>query len=92
MSREPAAEFLVINDDDYAPSTLKASRAILNDSHHRTLTKSYISLLGARQLATGIILLTLVSQHKWTEIATVLAIIGIVVAGTNGIYISCNAV
>ncbi|KAJ9604854.1 hypothetical protein H2200_010969 [Cladophialophora chaetospira] len=50
--------------------------------------KSYISLMGVRQLATGITLLTFAYQQKWTEMATILAILGIVVAGTDGIYLS----
>ena len=56
--------------------------------HHRSLSMSYISLMGVRQLATGIILFTFAYQNKWTEVAIVLAIIGIVVAGTDGIYLS----
>ena len=44
--------------------------------------------MGARQLATGLILLTFAYQHKWTEAATILSIIGIVVAGTDGVYLS----
>ena len=52
------------------------------------LTRSYISLMGVRQLATGIILLTFAYQSKWTEMATILAIIGVLVAGTDGIYLS----
>ena len=56
--------------------------------HQRNLTLSYISLMGVRQLATGIILLTFAYQKKWTEMATILAIIGLVVAGTDGIYLS----
>lgn len=51
--------------------------------------KSYISLMGIRQLANGIILATFAYQGKWTEAATILAIIGIMVAGTDGIYLSC---
>ena len=58
-------------------------------SHYdHDLTMSYISLMGVRQLATGIILLTFAYQNKWTDVATILAIIGIVVAGTDGIYLS----
>ena len=49
---------------------------------------SYVSLMGIRQLATGITLLTFAYQKKWTEMATILAILGIVVAGTDGIYLS----
>ena len=55
---------------------------------HRSLTMSYISLLGVRQLATGLILLTFACQNKWTEMATILAIIGVIVAGTDGIFLS----
>ena len=55
---------------------------------HREVTKSYISLMGVRQLGTGIILLVFSLQNKWTEVATILAIIGIVVAGTDGIYLA----
>ena len=47
---------------------------------------SYVSLMGIRQLATGITLLTFAYQKKWTEMATILTILGIVVAGTDGIY------
>ena len=53
----------------------------------RSLTRSYIALMGVRQLATGIILLTFAYQEKWTEVATILAIIGMVVAGTDGMYL-----
>ena len=49
---------------------------------------SYVSLMGVRQLATGITLLTFAYQKKWTEMATILAILGIVVAGTDGFYLS----
>lgn len=59
--------------------------AVLHYNH--SLTLSYISLMGARQLATGIILLVFAYQQKWTEMATILAIIGIVVAGTDGIHL-----
>ena len=64
------------------------SRPMGNLHYHRSLTMSYISLMGVRQLATGIVLLTFACQNKWTEMATILAIIGIVVAGTDGIYLS----
>ena len=49
---------------------------------------SYVSLMGVRQLATGITLLTFAYQRKWTEIATILTILGIIVAGTDGFYLS----
>ena len=73
---------LIKNEDTITPRTT----AILH--YHRSLTMSYVSLMGVRQLATGIILLTFAYQRKWTEMATILAVIGIVVAGTDGIYLS----
>lgn len=50
-------------------------------------TVSYVSLMGVRQLATGITLLTFAYQQKWTEMATILTILGIIVAGTDGFYL-----
>lgn len=44
--------------------------------------------MGIRQLATGLTLLTFAYQEKWIEIATVLSILGIVVAGTDGICLA----
>jgi hypothetical protein len=73
---------IIDKEDEVSPKIA----AILH--HHRNLTMSYISLMGVRQLATGIILLTFAYQNKWIEMATILAIIGIVVAGTDGIYLS----
>jgi Domain of unknown function (DUF4267) len=64
------------------------SRTTVTSHDHRSLTMSYVSLMGVRQLATGIILLTFAYQNKWSEMATILSIIGIVVAGTDGIYLS----
>ena len=49
---------------------------------------TYVSLMGIRQLATGLTLLTFAYQGKWTEMATILSILGTVVAGTDGIYLS----
>ena len=49
---------------------------------------SYVSLMGIRQLAMGITLLTFAYQKKWTEMATILIILGIIVAGTDGFYLS----
>jgi Domain of unknown function (DUF4267) len=73
---------LIDNEDAVTPRT----KAILHD--HRSMTMSYISLMGVRQLATGIILLTFAYRNKWMEMATILSIIGIVVAGTDGMYLS----
>ena len=52
------------------------------------LAKSYVALMGARQLGTGIVLLIFAYQGKWTESATVLSTIGIVVAGLDGVYLA----
>lgn len=48
---------------------------------------TYISLMGVRQLATGIILLLFAFQRKWTEMAIMLSVLGIVVAGTDGAFL-----
>jgi hypothetical protein len=53
-----------------------------------TPVKSYISLLGIRQLATGLIILTFGYQGKWEEVATILVIIGLVVAWTDGVFLA----
>ena len=55
---------------------------------HGSSSMSYVALMGVRQLGTGIIILTFAYQNKWTEVATILAIIGILVAGTDAIYLS----
>ncbi|PVI00836.1 hypothetical protein DM02DRAFT_707164 [Periconia macrospinosa] len=47
----------------------------------------YVSLMGARQLSTGIILLIFAYQGKWEAMATVLSVIGIAVAGIDGLYL-----
>ncbi|KAF2431480.1 hypothetical protein EJ08DRAFT_610426 [Tothia fuscella] len=52
------------------------------------ITLSYVSLMGVRQLATGITLLIFAHQNKWTEMATILIILGLLVAGTDGFYLS----
>lgn len=51
-------------------------------------TLSYVSLMGIRQLATGLTLITFAYQKKWTEMATILTILGFVVAGTDGYYLA----
>ncbi|KAF2666623.1 hypothetical protein BT63DRAFT_313259 [Microthyrium microscopicum] len=52
-----------------------------------TVTTAYISLMGVRQLATGITLLVFASQRQWYEMATLLSILGFVVAGTDGYFL-----
>jgi len=59
-----------------------------SDQQYRSLAESYTSLMGVRQLGTGITILTFAYQGKWTEAATILAIIGIVVAGTDGFFLA----
>jgi hypothetical protein len=49
---------------------------------------AYVSLMGIRQLATGITLLTFARQGKWTEMATILVVLGSVVATTDGVFLS----
>ena len=72
------------NDED---AVILSASTTCSD-YHRSVTMSYVSLMGVRQLAIGIILLTFGYQNKWNESATILAIIGIIVAGTDGIYLS----
>ncbi|MCJ1317560.1 hypothetical protein MMC15_002885 [Xylographa vitiligo] len=71
--------------DDADAATVRTTATVREE---RALTMSYVSLMGVRQLAMGIVLLTFACQNKWTEVATVLAIVGIVVAGTDGMYLS----
>lgn len=67
------------------PSPSKSQSA--SSASHST-TAAYISLVGARQLGTGLTLLAFISQGKWSAAATVLAVIGVVVAGMDGLYIA----
>ena len=64
---------------------LPLNTAAVKDQHsQRGLAMSYVSLMGVRQLGTGLILLLFAYQRKWVEAATILAIIGLLVAGTDG--------
>jgi hypothetical protein len=54
---------------------------------HEKAALSYVSLMGVRQLATGITLLAFARQGKWEEMATVLVILGFLVAGTDGLFL-----
>jgi hypothetical protein len=54
---------------------------------HEKAALSYASLMGVRQLATGITLLIFAQQGKWEEMATVLVILGFLVAGTDGLFL-----
>jgi len=59
-----------------------------DDTAQHGLAESYVSLMSVRQLGTGIILLIFSFQRKWMEVATILAVIGLLVAGTDGVYIA----
>ncbi|KAK5725939.1 hypothetical protein LTR15_004129 [Elasticomyces elasticus] len=52
------------------------------------LAKSYVSLMGVRQLGTGITILIFAYQGKWAEAGTILALIGFLVAGTDGYHLA----
>lgn len=65
-----------------------SKRASKQQQQDHALTESYVSLMGVRQLATGITLLAFSYQRKWDEVATILSILGFVVAGTDGVYIA----
>lgn len=77
---------------DGLPKKVQGNTALSNATESskraRNLAMSYVSLMGARQLGTGTTLLVFAFQRKWTEVATILAIIGVVVAGIDGIYIA----
>ena len=76
--------------DAVAPPLNTRVTATAKATLNRTMqtAKSYVSLMGVRQLGTGLIILTFGYQGKWMEVATILAIIGIVVAGTDGLYLA----
>ncbi|KAL2072108.1 hypothetical protein VTL71DRAFT_11451 [Oculimacula yallundae] len=80
---------LVITPTSKSTSYKRPAASSSPPTHH-DLTESYIALMGIRQLSTGLILLVFAYQGKWTEMATILSIIGIVVAGTDGVYL-CRA-
>jgi hypothetical protein len=54
------------------------------------LLRSYVTLMAARQLATGISILLLAKQGHFIAIAYILMVAGIVVAGTDGVFIAKN--
>jgi len=54
------------------------------------LLRSYITLMATRQLATGIILLLLARIGQWIAIAYILMVMGIIVAGMDGVFIAQN--
>lgn len=58
--------------------------------HDTPLLRSYVTLMAARQLATGISILLLAKQGHFIAIAYILMVAGIVVAGTDGVFIAKN--
>ena len=56
--------------------------------HDTPLLRSYVTLMAARQLATGISVLLLAKQGHFLAIAYILMVAGIVVAGADGIFIA----
>ncbi|KAK1808678.1 hypothetical protein LTR12_016957 [Friedmanniomyces endolithicus] len=89
LALEPTTKNSPVPDtNDVDAGSRSKTAAPHSDQQHRSLAKSYASLMGVRQLGTGITLLTFAYQGKWTEAATVLAIIGIVVAGTDGFFLA----
>ncbi|KPI37063.1 uncharacterized protein AB675_3580 [Cyphellophora attinorum] len=66
-----------MKDDDADVSTRAAVAAA-----------SYVSLLGTRQLAQGLILVVFAAQGKWVETAQILCVLGVVVACTDGVVLS----
>ncbi|KAH7033747.1 uncharacterized protein B0I36DRAFT_240893 [Microdochium trichocladiopsis] len=51
-------------------------------------TRAYVRLMGIRELATGVILALFARQGKWDEMATILVTIGVLVAGTDGLFLA----
>jgi hypothetical protein len=51
---------------------------------------AYVTMMGVRQLATGVTILIFASRGKWTEIATILSVLGLLVATTDA-YMLWNA-
>lgn len=52
-------------------------------SQHSDFGLAYVTMMGVRQLATGITILIFSSLGKWTEIATILSVLGLLVATTD---------
>lgn len=89
LSLEPTTKDSSVPDTkDNGIGSHDKTKASRSDQQYHSLAKAYSSLMGVRQLGTGITLLTFAYQGKWTEAATILAIIGIVVAGTDGFFLA----
>lgn len=66
----------------------KQQQRLLSSSADTDTTRAYVRLMSIRQLATGVILATFARQGKWDEMATVLVTIGVLVAGTDGLFLA----
>ena len=72
-------------------SVFRSDLANKEANYEQQVLRSYVSLMGIRQLGTGLVLTAFMLGRKWNEAATVLSVIGIVVAGTDGFYLSQHA-
>ncbi|KAK4948330.1 hypothetical protein LTR10_012864 [Elasticomyces elasticus] len=70
------------------PTNNDDNKKIGSRSQQHGLAKSYVSLMGVRQLGTGITILIFAYQGKWAEAGTILALIGFLVAGTDGYHLA----
>ena len=62
----------------------------ISKQHDTPLLRSYVTLMATRQLATGLSILLLAKQGHFIAIAYILMVAGIVVAGTDGVFIAKN--
>lgn len=70
------------------PSPPKKSDDPASHTTSPTASLAYVSLIGVRQLGTGVILLVFAIQGKWIEMAYIAAIIGVLVAGTDALFLA----
>jgi hypothetical protein len=63
------------------------SKQISDDEQNPNATTAYISLMGVRQLAQGLTLFAFAYQRNWDAMATILSILGTVVATTDGYFL-----
>ncbi len=80
---------LLLAEEKSKPAGLRdeTTKVVRSFDTNANMAKSYISLMGIRQLATGLTLFAFAYQRQWQAAATILSIIGFVVAGTDGIYL-----
>jgi hypothetical protein len=72
-----------------SPNTFARSFGIEIAQHTSDVAPAaYVSLMGVRQLGTGLTIIALALQGAWKAIATNLAVIGFVVAGTDGLFLA----